>query len=77
MRQKILLMLTQTFFYSENYDFLTKILLYFNLIHCIRNDKDIIFREISIFRYIRLLICRFEQFRYECFNNKNITEYTL
>ncbi|KCZ80209.1 hypothetical protein H312_02389 [Anncaliia algerae PRA339] len=77
MRQKIIIDAYAGIFYSESYDFLTNILPYSNLIHCIRNAKGIIFREICIFRYIRLLICRFEQFRYECFNNKNISEYTL
>ncbi|KCZ75805.1 hypothetical protein H311_03208, partial [Anncaliia algerae PRA109] len=64
-------------FYTKNYRIIRNILPCFNLIDRIKIDKDDNYQNVKIIRYIQLIICKFEAFRYKYYNENPIEEVNI
>lgn len=57
---------------SENFNFLFKVFLGFRFMYKIRNIMGIRQKELEVIKFLQLIICKFEYFRFSHFNQKEI-----
>ncbi|KCZ79725.1 hypothetical protein H312_02872, partial [Anncaliia algerae PRA339] len=64
-------------FESENYSFLKEILPCFNLLHVIKTPCKFRSNVIYAIRYLQIIICKIEVFRYTYFQKSGVTEINI